>query len=115
MAFKNIPNAFSSNPIIKICKLYFNNFFFHQFFTEFKEVFMLFDKDEDGSITMAELAVVMRSMGQRPTGNNTVPYKIEIIQKFKMLCEWWYFFNIKCMPIYKRLIVEKKNCKEKNP
>ncbi|KAG5683701.1 hypothetical protein PVAND_012967 [Polypedilum vanderplanki] len=34
---------------------------------EFKEVFMLFDKDEDGSITMAELAVVMRSMGQRPT------------------------------------------------
>lgn len=36
--------------------------------TEFKEVFMLFDKDEDGSITMAELAVVMRSLGQRPTG-----------------------------------------------
>ncbi|CAG9802101.1 unnamed protein product [Chironomus riparius] len=34
---------------------------------EFKEVFMLFDKDEDGSITMAELAVVMRSLGQRPT------------------------------------------------
>lgn len=29
---------------------------------------MLFDKDEDGSITMAELAVVMRSLGQRPTG-----------------------------------------------
>jgi len=34
---------------------------------EFKEVFMLFDKDEDGSITLAELAVVMRSLGQRPT------------------------------------------------
>jgi calmodulin len=30
---------------------------------------MLFDKDEDGSITMAELAVVMRSLGQRPTGD----------------------------------------------
>lgn len=30
---------------------------------------MLFDKDEDGSITMAELGVVMRSLGQRPTGN----------------------------------------------
>lgn len=29
---------------------------------------MLFDKDEDGSITLAELGVVMRSMGQRPTG-----------------------------------------------
>lgn len=29
---------------------------------------MLFDKDEDGTITMAELGVVMRSLGQRPTG-----------------------------------------------
>lgn len=36
---------------------------------EFKEAFMLFDKDEDGTITMAELGVVMRSLGQRPTGN----------------------------------------------
>lgn len=35
---------------------------------EFKEAFMLFDKDEDGTITMAELGVVMRSLGQRPTG-----------------------------------------------
>ncbi|XP_068913946.1 calmodulin-like isoform X1 [Tenebrio molitor] len=34
---------------------------------EFKEAFMLFDKDEDGTITMAELGVVMRSLGQRPT------------------------------------------------
>ncbi|KAK6617931.1 hypothetical protein RUM43_014160 [Polyplax serrata] len=34
---------------------------------EFKEAFMLFDKDEDGQITMAELGVVMRSLGQRPT------------------------------------------------
>lgn len=29
---------------------------------------MLFDKDEDGTVTMAELGVVMRSLGQRPTG-----------------------------------------------
>lgn len=36
--------------------------------TEFKEAFMLFDKDEDGTITMAELGVVMRSLGQRPSG-----------------------------------------------
>lgn len=36
---------------------------------EFKEAFMLFDKDEDGMITMSELGVVMRSLGQRPTGN----------------------------------------------
>lgn len=32
---------------------------------------MLFDKDEDGSITLSELGVVMRSLGQRPTGKRT--------------------------------------------
>nr|CAD7258070.1 unnamed protein product [Timema shepardi] len=37
---------------------------------EFKEAFMLFDKDEDGTITMAELGVVMRSLGQRPSEFN---------------------------------------------
>ncbi|KAK3872034.1 hypothetical protein Pcinc_022861, partial [Petrolisthes cinctipes] len=34
---------------------------------EFKEAFMLFDRDEDGMITTAELGVVMRSLGQRPS------------------------------------------------
>jgi len=34
---------------------------------EFKEAFMLFDKDHDGRITEAELGVVMRSLGQKPT------------------------------------------------
>lgn len=34
---------------------------------EFKEAFMLFDKDSDGMITAAELGVVMRSLGQRPS------------------------------------------------
>ncbi|XP_066975123.1 uncharacterized protein [Macrobrachium rosenbergii] len=34
---------------------------------EFKEAFMLFDKDEDGMITTAELGVVLRSLGQRPS------------------------------------------------
>lgn len=42
---------------------------FKNYFVEFKEAFMLFDKDEDGTITVAELGVVMRSLGQRPTGN----------------------------------------------
>lgn len=41
---------------------------FHIIILEFKEAFMLFDKDEDGTITMAELGVVMRSLGQRPSG-----------------------------------------------
>ncbi|XP_035213789.1 calmodulin-A-like isoform X1 [Stegodyphus dumicola] len=34
---------------------------------EFKEAFLLFDKDSDGMITAAELGVVMRSLGQRPS------------------------------------------------
>ncbi|CAL4095974.1 unnamed protein product, partial [Meganyctiphanes norvegica] len=35
--------------------------------SEFKEAFMLFDKDEDGMIDTSDLGVVMRSLGQRPT------------------------------------------------
>ena len=34
---------------------------------EFKEVFSLFDKNEDGVITTMELGTVMRSLGQNPT------------------------------------------------
>lgn len=34
---------------------------------ELREAFALFDKDGDGSITTAELATVMRSLGQNPT------------------------------------------------
>ncbi|KAG8181787.1 hypothetical protein JTE90_000079 [Oedothorax gibbosus] len=34
---------------------------------EFKEAFLLFDKDSDGMITTAELGVVMTSLGQRPS------------------------------------------------
>ncbi|XP_023343408.1 calmodulin-A [Eurytemora carolleeae] len=34
---------------------------------EFKEVFMLFDRDEDGVLSFQELQVVMKSLGQRPT------------------------------------------------
>lgn len=36
--------------------------------SEFKEAFMLFDKDEDGIITTNDLGIVMRSLGQRPSG-----------------------------------------------
>ncbi|XP_054710375.1 calmodulin-A-like, partial [Uloborus diversus] len=34
---------------------------------ELREAFLLFDKDSDGMITSAELGVVMRSLGQRPS------------------------------------------------
>ena len=37
------------------------------FFSEFKEAFLLFDKDGDGTITTKELGTVMRSLGQNPT------------------------------------------------
>ena len=36
-------------------------------FSEFKEAFLLFDKDGDGTITTKELGTVMRSLGQNPT------------------------------------------------
>ena len=42
---------------------------------------MLFDKDEDGSITMTELAVVMRSLGQRPSGE----YIYKLFNIFQLL------------------------------
>ena len=33
---------------------------------------MLFDKDEDGVINMDELGVMMKTLGQRPTGESRV-------------------------------------------
>ena len=34
---------------------------------EFREAFLVFDKDGDGTITTKELGIVMRSLGQNPT------------------------------------------------
>ncbi|XP_065201055.1 calmodulin-A-like [Planococcus citri] len=64
---------------------------------EIKEAFLLFDKDEDGRITVAELGVVMRSLGQKPKehelqgmvnevdqdGNGTIEFKefLEMMSK----------------------------------
>ena len=39
-----------------------------EYLADLKEVFMLFDKDEDGVITFTELEVVMKCLGQRPSG-----------------------------------------------
>ena len=35
---------------------------------EYKEVFMLFDKDQDGVLSFAELGTAMKTLGQRPSG-----------------------------------------------
>ena len=45
---------------------------------EIKEAFSLFDKDEDGRITVAELGVVMRSLGQKPTGGAAISSNFQI-------------------------------------
>ena len=36
------------------------------YFTDYKEVFNLFDKDGDGTITLEELGIVMQSLGRNP-------------------------------------------------
>ena len=62
---------------------------------EYKEVFMLFDKYEDGVLSFPELAVVMKSLGQRPSG--TYPLILKILHfgykafKSKSDLEWNFF------------------------
>ena len=45
---------------------------------EFKEVFMLFDKDEDGVITFPEVIMVMKSLGQRPSDEDLLEMVREV-------------------------------------
>ena len=43
---------------------------------------MLFDKDEDGVLSFPELAVVMKSLGQRPSGKAKRPTTQFCVQKY---------------------------------
>ena len=54
---------------------------------EYKEVFMLFDKDEDGVLSFPELTVVMKSLGQRPSGKH--------ISRIFLCMYVFYFFTKK--------------------
>ena len=37
------------------------------FVVEFREAFLVFDKDGDGTVTVSEIGLVMKSLGQNPS------------------------------------------------
>ena len=45
---------------------------------EFKEVFSMFDKDGDGTVSTKELGVVMRALGQNPTEKEIEEMVLEV-------------------------------------
>ena len=51
---------------------------------ELKEAFSLFDRDGDGTITLPELKVVMKSMGQNPTEEELKEMMLEVDQNSNM-------------------------------
>ena len=38
---------------------------------EYKELFMLFDRDQDGVLSFTELGTAMKTLGQRPSGEQS--------------------------------------------
>lgn len=50
------------------------------YLADLKEVFMLFDKDEDGVLTFTELEVVMKCLGQRPSEQELLQMVREVSQ-----------------------------------
>lgn len=61
---------------------------------EYKEAFMLFDKDEDGVISFTELGVIMKSLGQRPTENELEALVSAVIHKDRDQIEFNEFLRL---------------------
>jgi len=54
---------------------------------DWKEVFMLFDRDEDGVLSFQELQVVMKSMGERPSEQ-------ELLEKVRAVSEDYLYDTV---------------------
>jgi len=54
----------------------------HEQVAELKEVFMLFDRDEDGVLSFQELQLVMKSMGQRPSEESLLESVREVSEDY---------------------------------
>ena len=59
------------------------------FSQEYKEAFVIFDKDGSGSITTKELGTVFRSLGQNPTEAELT----EMVRQVDRDGEWNYVYD----------------------
>ena len=50
---------------------------------------MLFDKDEDGVINMDELGVMMKTLGQRPTGEPRLLTAVSVRCELLSTVHWY--------------------------
>ena len=69
---------------------------------EYKEVFMLFDKDEDGVLSFPELSVVMKSLGQRPSGKIV---KQQYLYSIWLTYDPMFFFDTLLFKIYRTAVI----------
>lgn len=61
---------------------------------EFKEAFLIFDKDGDGSISVKEIGTVMRSLGQNPSDDELKNIVDEIDQDGSGTIDFKEFLNM---------------------